>query len=373
MAEIDIIKINNKKTQLEDIIDNVPRVVSENVILTIPASTITEKKTEIDNANEEEPVIISLDGNVNCDPTKTYYLKYNNKEYSLTYTEGALAVLRDECYCGFMFDETNSTFMIISLDTTNITDVQLIEKDINKLDNLFMPENLEVDNSITVGLRVGTVGNNSSSLGYGCESSGQSSHAEGSFTKASGEDSHAEGLNTKALGERSHAEGDGTTASANKSHAEGYKTIASGTQSHSEGYRTTASGNQSHSEGGSTIASGNYSHVEGYNTTASGKYQHVQGKYNIEDGEDKYAHIVGNGSSLDDKSNAHTLDWEGNAWYAGKLSQEGTPTEDKDLTTKKYVDTSLNNKVDKSQLSFNSDGELVVTIDGISKIFVPKA
>lgn len=33
----------------------------------------------------------------------------------------------------------------------------------------------------------------------------------------------------------------------------------------------------------------------------------------------------------------------------------------------------VNNKVDKSQLSFNSNGELVVTIDGVSKIFVPKA
>ena len=32
------------------------------------------------------------------------------------------------------------------------------------------------------------------------------------------------------------------------------------------------------------------------------------------------------------------MDWNGNAWYAGKLSQEGTPTEDRDLTTKKYVD-----------------------------------
>ena len=38
------------------------------------------------------------------------------------------------------------------------------------------------------------------------------------------------------------------------------------------------------------------------------------------------------------RSNAHTLDWEGNAWYSGKLSQEGIPTEDKDLVTKKYVD-----------------------------------
>nr|DAU00483.1 MAG TPA: hypothetical protein [Caudoviricetes sp.] len=33
----------------------------------------------------------------------------------------------------------------------------------------------------------------------------------------------------------------------------------------------------------------------------------------------------------------------------------------------------VNNKVDKSQLSFNSNGELVVTINGVSKTFVPKA
>lgn len=85
-------------------------------------------------------------------------------------------------------------------------------------------------------------------------------------------------------------------------------------------------------------ATGDSSHAEGYNTKASSKYQHVQGKYNIEDTANKYAHIVGNGAGDAKRSNAHTLDWQGNAWYSGKLSQEGTPTEDKDLVTKKYVD-----------------------------------
>ena len=88
------------------------------------------------------------------------------------------------------------------------------------------------------------------------------------------------------------------------------------------------------------------SHAEGYRTIASGQYQHVQGKNNIEDTESKYAHIVGNGSSMYKKSNAHTLDWNGNAWYAGKLSQDGTPTEDKDLVTKKYVDEHSANVAD---------------------------
>lgn len=62
------------------------------------------------------------------------------------------------------------------------------------------------------------------------------------------------------------------------------------------------------------------SHAEGYETIAPGDYSHVQGKYNVVDMENKYAHIVGNGTSDDNRSNAHTVDWEGNAWYAGKVS-----------------------------------------------------
>ena len=50
---------------------------------------------------------------------------------------------------------------------------------------------------------------------------------------------------------------------------------------------------------------------------------------------------MGNGAGDAKRSNAHTLDWKGNGWYAGKLSQEGTPIEDKDLATKKYVDDNI--------------------------------
>lgn len=103
------------------------------------------------------------------------------------------------------------------------------------------------------------------------------------------------------------------------------------------GYDVEASGDCSHAEGFNTTASAYYSHAEGASTIASSQNQHVQGKYNIEDLNGTYAHIVGNGE-YGKNSNAHTLDWQGNAWYSGKLSQEGTPTEDKDLVTKKYVD-----------------------------------
>ena len=185
------------------------------------------------------------------------------------------------------------------------------------------------------------------------------------FSLAKGVSSHVEGKDNLTLGDYSHAEGYSTIASGYTSHVEGYYNTAIGECSHAEGYYNTASGNYSHAEGHNTTASGDFSHAEGESTIASSDYQHVQGKYNIVD--TSYAHIVGNGIAVDARSNAHTLDWNGNAWYSGKLSQDGTPTEDKDLTTKKYVDDAISNI-----LSFNDSGELVVTINGVSKTFVPK-
>ena len=145
------------------------------------------------------------------------------------------------------------------------------------------------------------------------------------------------------IGIDSHAEGSDTTASGDSSHAEGNGTTASGDSSHAEGSYTTASGIASHTEGSDTIASGNFSHTEGLFTVASADYQHVEGTYNIDDGAngDKL-HIVGNGTSSN-RSNAHTLDKSGNAWYAGDVyvgSTSGTNRDEgsKKLATEEYVD-----------------------------------
>lgn len=80
--------------------------------------------------------------------------------------------------------------------------------------------------------------------------------------------------------------------------------------------------------GSGTIASGEYSHAEGFYTTASVEAQHVQGKYNIED--TTSAHIVGNGTERNTRSNAHTLDWQGNAWFAGDVYTGSTSGTNKD-------------------------------------------
>ena len=178
------------------------------------------------------------------------------------------------------------------------------------------------------------IGFNSHAEGAVTTAHGIASHAEGSKTAARGNTSHAEGSDTTASGQSSHAEGDNTTASGESSHAEGDNTTASGLYSHAEGSDTTASGQSSHAEGGSAQAIGLYSHAEGKSTTALrvsshaegnstvalGDNQHVQGKYNVIDQSSKYAHIVGGGTSDSKRKNIHTLDWHGNAEYAGDVA-----------------------------------------------------
>ena len=189
----------------------------------------------------------------------------------------------------------------------------------------------------------------SHSEGVYTKASGQASHAEGGGnsskqTEAQAIYSHAEGFQTLASGEMaSHAEGHMTTSSGKASHAEGLSTFAEAPGAHAEGNNTKAKGSASHAEGYMAQAGGNYSHAEGYNTFTKSLYQHVQGKFNKIDakkdssrpdifineegqevdspkdaaGGNNYAFIVGNGSDDNNRSNAHTLDWKGNAWFAG--------------------------------------------------------
>lgn len=86
------------------------------------------------------------------------------------------------------------------------------------------------------------------------------------------------------------------------------------------GYDVEASGQYSFAEGELTKATGRGSHAEGGGTIASGKYQHVQGKYNVEDADNKYAHILGGGSDANNRKNIHTVDWDGNAEYRGDVT-----------------------------------------------------
>jgi len=144
--------------------------------------------------------------------------------------------------------------------------------------------------------------------------------------------------------------------------------MANGNSSHAEGYYTNADGKYAHSEGYYAKAIGDYSHAEGVYTTVSGGSAHVGGEYNIPDdinipawvsrtsyevgdrvkltkgyyecitaNSDRtftgskwkmlnrldYAEIIGNGTADSARSNARTLDWNGNSWYAGNVTAAG--------------------------------------------------
>lgn len=181
------------------------------------------------------------------------------------------------------------------------------------------------------------------SSGLHSKSTGEYSHAEGYYTEALNSCSHAEGFRTVAEGGYSHSEGCDSVAHGFANHAEGYECHAyNGGAGHAEGWGTKSYGNGTHSEGWYTVAASAYSHAEGYYTRADGygshtsgaytkatrDYQTVIGKYNanhstntIFDSGD-YAFIIGNGTNNNSasRSNALTVDWNGNLWCAGKVN-----------------------------------------------------
>lgn len=267
---------NTKAIKNQDI----PHTISSKVLATVPASDITI----------DDDVIIN---NVSINKDRIYYIEFLGSKKICNFI--ANKEMGDAILCSIgnyaiqvSLETPNITVYIAKInanDTTvdTFTDLIIHEEEVKYLDSKYLETDLVLQNSISLG-RKGDIGVGSSAIGT--------------------------------------------------------NVIASGFGSHAEGSNTTANGIASHSEGNGTIASGENSHAEGSGTTASSQNQHVQGKYNIEDTNNKYAHIVGNGED-GKNSNAHTLDWQGNGWFAGKLSQEGAPTEDKDLTTKKYVDDNV--------------------------------
>ena len=135
------------------------------------------------------------------------------------------------------------------------------------------------------------------------------------------------------------------SASFNGSTAEGYASMAinsskveglAATFAFSQGEASCASGRAAVAQNCFCQAKGRASHAEGFNTIASGQSQHTEGTYNIEDTENKYIHIAGNGE-YEARSNAHTVDWTGNGWFSGDVYVGSTSGTNKDEGSKKLA------------------------------------
>lgn len=236
----------------------------------------------------------------------------------------------------------NSTAPFYVSTTKIMGDNMWIARDGNTSITLTCVSNADIYHTIPFGYFPDTIfSRENAPVKFGVDDSGEiikTATVQGITTIASAIGAHAEGWGSKATGNYSHAEGS-SKATNEYSHSEGVLSTASGYVSHAEG-QSTASGQYSHAEGTST-ASGGYSHTEGIGTIASSRYQHVQGTYNVEDSSNVYAHIVGNGENTTAKSNAHALDWNGNAYFAGNVYVNGTnadATGGQEVATKQYVD-----------------------------------
>ena len=174
-------------------------------------------------------------------------------------------------------------------------------------------------------------GNDSFSFGAGTTAKGHQSVAFGGSTTAEGMGSFALGGGTKAIGQYSAAFGGGTTAKGDYSLALGGGATANGSYSFAFGTGAQANGMFSLAFGGgnTVFANGLASIAIGNGVTANGESQTVLGTLNIVDtlqansSKGNYLYILGNGSGAI-RSNAHTIDWNGNAWFQGSVYVGGT-------------------------------------------------
>ena len=146
------------------------------------------------------------------------------------------------------------------------------------------------------------------------------SHAEGGYTNSTGDASHAEGIYTVATGNYSHAEGRYTEAANMCSHASGCANVIGGL------YPDWVSGGSY--QVGDRVRRG----VSGYellDQTGAGDYPWNSDKWKKLPSNGPVAFVIGNGdASANTRSNAYTLDWDGNAHFAGDVfinsSSDGT-------------------------------------------------
>lgn len=166
-------------------------------------------------------------------------------------------------------------------------------------------------------------------FGYHNTVSGNGARVFGNNNTVSGESATAIGNENVASGQYSTAIGWGNTASGKASFAAGGSgNVASGQNSFAFGFGTnTASGLASFAGGNNAVASGLVSSALGANLIANHTCQFVFGMCNVADDSQEastsrgnYVEIVGNGVNKNNRSNARTLDWNGNESLAGGIT-----------------------------------------------------
>lgn len=240
-------------------------------------------------------------------------------------------------------------------------------------------------------------GQGSHAEGYGTSiginrATGNGSHVEGGSTEAHGEYSHAEGQYTTSVGYASHSSGEYNIAAGRAQFVSGRFSIADLNENNTYVVYTKKKNDDYHmasnmgcvgdsytfnEKNGLFTLTGNVTKVGNSSSPlVKGKYfssssnnsekdriayittaptssssfdfyaDELAGRLKSNENLSTFAHIVGNGAHGAARSNAHTLDWEGNAWYSGDVyvgSTSGTNRDEgsKKLATEEFVNTAL--------------------------------
>lgn len=159
------------------------------------------------------------------------------------------------------------------------------------------------------------------SIGYDNITDGEFSIAIGSGNNVLNKRSYAIGNANKVSGENAFAFGQEGEAVASYSQAFGWKSKARGVASCAFGYGTEADGQASKTHGTFTKATHRSQFV-------FGEANAVDPSENAANKRGTYVEIVGNGTGENARSNARTLDWDGNESLAGGLTLgKGTANE----------------------------------------------
>ena len=115
----------------------------------------------------------------------------------------------------------------------------------------------------------------------------------------------------------------------------GVNSLISGTNNAAQAPHSAAIGsnNEVSKEANSAVALG-----EG--TKAYSDFQLVHGKFNDLDANNIYAHIVG-GGKYNEPKNIYTLDWEGNAEFAGSIKTNAVPETNNSLINLEYFNSNI--------------------------------
>lgn len=176
--------------------------------------------------------------------------------------------------------------------------------------------------------------------GYYAFAFGNGAHATGSSSVASGFDAMASGSGSMAFGTAATSSSVGALAFGTGTRAEGGSgaislgylntadgrgVFAAGSNNRANGYGSVVMGRSSHVALPSASADSSSAYAIGYGLTVRDPYAFVVGRFNRKTAalNQDYAFVIGNGTGTGNRSDAFTVDTDGNVWAAGKISASG--------------------------------------------------